>query len=1128
MMYFRVSFTSGLSASAFFLTFIILLCNSCTNPSGNSEGQDPLFSLLPSKTTHIDFKNVLEENIYNDDNILSYYHFSNGAGVAVGDVNNDGLPDVFFTGNQVSNKLFLNKGNFQFEDITDNAGINEHKRWATGVTMADVNGDGWLDIYICQSGAGGNPAHRQNLLFINNGATGGSVTFSEKAAEYGLNDGNESTQAAFFDYDKDGDLDCFVMNESKYVHVVYAVVFEALKDKNNLMEASSNLFRNDNGKFVNVTEDAGMLRYGFGLGLSISDLNEDGWPDIYQANDYSVPDFIYINNGDGTFTDKTKEMTRHIEFSGMGCDIADINNDGLFDIAVLDMPPNDHVRNNTIMDIMDAEAFHYYVDKLGYPVQYMFNSLQLNNGNGTYSNIAGLAGVLRTDWSWAALLADFDQDGYKDYFVTNGFRRYAMDGDFMRAMANKRKAHNGTVPNEFRKDLYEMMPEIKLSNVAYHNNQDLTFTDSAASWGLGQLAYSYGAAYADLDLDGDLDLVVNNIDDEAFVYRNNASEQHRGNFLVVKLKGKLTACSKVTIHYGNALQSGELMNTRGYISSVEELVHFGLGQVEMVDSLEVVWPDGRISKLQNVAANQALVIDESSAVPFEKPLVPPVQPLFNRVDPQTLGVAFTHKENVFDDFIKEKLLPHKQSKLGPKIGVADVNSDGLEDFFIGGAAFQSGVLFLQNTNAEFNKAEAQPWQIDAFCEDMEPLFFDADNNGFPDLYLTSGGGGEFRDNDANLQDRLYVSPGDGQYFKVKNALAEMLQSTNCAKAADFDHDGDLDLFVGGAAVSGRYPYPCRSYILKNENYKFLDVTGQAAPALVSPGIVKDALWTDLNSDTWPDLVVLGEWMSIRIFLNENGVLIDASEQYGTAAITGWWQSLAAADVDGDGDQDLIAGNVGRNTKFEASAAQPFHVFANDFDKNGTTDVVLANYYKGKLVPIKGLEYSVMQMPSLERKLMSYRDFANASLEEIYGKKDLKESLHLQATTFESIILLNEGGSFTPKPLPIEAQFAPINGIIPYDFDSDGKMDLLVAGNMYDTDVEIPRYDAGNGLILKGVGDGSFLPLTIHQSGFFAPGNVKDIKLLSLASGCDHLVLVSNNDGPLEVFRLNGGEMPDIQ
>lgn len=1128
MMHFRVFISSPLFAFTYLPAFIFLLCNSCAAPSDEPGEQEPLFTLLPSETTHIDFKNVLTENIYKEDNVLSYYHFFNGAGVAVGDVNNDGLPDVFLTGNQVPNKLFLNKGNFQFEDISTKAGINEHKIWSTGVTMADVNGDGWLDIYVCQSGPGGNPARRQNLLLINNGASGGSITFSEKATEYGLNDGNQSTQAAFFDYDKDGDLDCFVMNESKYVRVMYALVFEDLKDKNNLMEASSNLFRNDGGKFVKVTEEAGMLQYGFGLGLVVSDINDDGWPDVYQANDYSVPDFMYINNGDGTFTDKMKEMTRHTVFSGMGCDIADINNDGLFDIAVLDMPPNDHVRNNTIMDIMDIEAFNYYVDQLGYPVQYMFNALQLNNGNGTYSNIAGLAGVLRTDWSWAALLADFDQDGYKDYLVTNGFRRYAMDGDFMRAMNINKKAHNGTVPNEFRKDLYAMMPEIKLPNVAYRNNHDLTFTDMAKSWGLGQPAYSYGAAYADLDQDGDLDLVMNNIDGEAFVYRNNAVELQRGNYLVVKLKGKLTACAKVTIHYGTALQSGELMNTRGYASAVEPLVHFGLDKVKTVDSLEVLWPDGLVSLLKNVAANQTLVIDHSSAVPFKKSAASVMPPPFKKIDPKTIGVAFVHQENKYDDFAREILIPHKQSHPGPKIGVADVNNDGLEDFFIGGAASQSGELFLQNTDATFRKAEAQPWQMDALCEDMAPLFFDADMNGVPDLYLASGGGGEFQNDAGHLQDRLYVSPGEGKYFKVQNALPEMLQSSNCAKAADFDKDGDLDIFVGGAAVPGRYPYPCRSYILKNDHYKFLDVTKEAAPDLVSPGIVKDALWADLNNDTWPDLVVLGEWMPIQIFLNNNGVLKDASKQYGTADLTGWWQSLAAADVDGDGDQDLIAGNVGRNTKFEVSATQPLHVFASDFDKNGTTDVVMANYYKGKLVPTKGLEYSVRQMPYLERKILSYRDFANASLEEIYGKKDLGESLHLQAATFESLILLNEGGKFTTKPLPIEAQFSAIEGIIPFDFDSDGKTDLLIAGNMYDTEPEIPRYDAGNGLVMKGVGDGTFVPLTIRQSGFFAPGNVKDVKLLALGGGKGHLVLVANNDGPLQVFKFQSSEKPGLQ
>lgn len=1119
-------------------TGCLLITTSCQEAPQESSDEEvtkntgTTFENVPSSESGIDFINRLKDDPETSHNVLSYDLYYNGAGVAVGDVNNDSLPDIFFVANEGKNRLYLNQGDFKFKDVTEGSGINpQNKRWSTGAVMSDVNGDGWLDIYVCQGGYKLHPREeRGNLLLINNG----DGTFTEKAREYGIDDRNEGISAAFFDYDKDGDLDLYVLNESVYAFMVYAEVFESLKDPTNLENASGNLYRNDDGKFTKVTREAGVLNYGFGLGLNVTDINDDGWPDIYVANDYSVPDFMYINNGDGTFTDKIKEKTKQISFFGMGCDIADYNNDALPDIAVVDMAASDHFQGKTLMQSMDVEGFWYFVNELNYQYQYMFNTLQLNNGDGTFSNIAALAGLLQTDWSWAVLLNDFDNDGWKDCYITNGYRRYSRDNDYRNYLREVKEMHGGSVPEYKRDEVYSKMPEIKSNNLMYSNNGDLTFSEVGKKWNINDPSYSNGAAYADFDGDGDLDLVVNNIDHEAFVYKNLSRENDGGNYLQFTFEGDEQNPSgynaKVTLHYDGQVQYQEFHPTRGYASSVEPLLHFGMGEYESVDKIVIEWSDGRVQELNDIEANQRIDLKASDAIEKKLPEKERADYAFEELDPTDLGIDFVHEENTFNDFAKEVLLPHKQSTLGPKITVGDINGDDLDDFYIGGAHQQVGELYLQNNDGTFESMENAPWQADIYSEDMGPHFFDADGDGDMDLYVTSGGGGEMEGDQPVLNDRLYINVQNGpqQGFLKVEGFDEMLNSNNVVVSSDFDGDGDLDLFVGGAAEPGRYPFPQRSYLLRNDKVngksKFIDVTEEYAPDLMHPGIVKDAVWSDINNDGTQDLVVVGEWMPVMVMLNDGkGKLEDASAEYGTSDLKGWWYSVAASDINGDDELDLIVGNVGKNIKFSASKKKPFHVFAGDFDDNGISDIVLSKKYKGKLVPTRGRECSSDQMPFIKEKFPTYKDFAMAELDEILGEEKLSQSLHLQVNTFSSTVLINDGGKFTSHELHNLAQISPINDILVYDFNEDGFKDLLIAGNMYNAEVETARYDAGNGLVLLGNGKGYFEPVPVYESGFSAPENVKDLAFINAADG-SKLIIVANNDGRPQVFKFSKPEV----
>lgn len=1063
-----------------------------------------LFTLLPSSTTGVHFTNdvpIQEKSKY-----LFYQYSINGAGVAVGDINKDGLPDLFFTANTKENKLYLNKGAMQFEDISDKALVaGVDSSWSTGVTMADVNADGYLDIYVSQGGDR-EAELRKNLLYINNG----DLTFTEQAEAYGVADEGHSTQSSFFDYDLDGDLDLFVMNHSDDWSQK-----KPRKHKDVRGVYSDRLYENQNGFFVDVSEQAGLEndRYGFGLGLTVGDLNNDGYPDIYICNDYNERDFLYFNKGDGTFKESIHEATKHTSFYSMGNDIADFNNDGHLDVVTVDMVAEDNYRQKTLMAGMNPAEFFENVDR-GCHYQYMYNTLQKNNGNGSFSEMAQMAGMPNTDWSWASLLADFDNDGWKDLFITNGFDRDFHDKDALKEA--KKYEVRKVLPNGQRKkglsipvvDYYNLFPQKKLPNYAYKNKGNMTFEKVSFDWGLGQFGLSQGAAYADLDNDGDLDLVVNNLDAKAWIYQNESNTNPNANFLQVNLEGDkqnpFGLGTKVQLIANGIAQTQELTLTRGYLSSVESKLHFGLGTSEQIEQIKVTWPDGKVQELNEVSANQTLNLNYADAKAEQLKEV--TQVFVER------AASFQHQENDFDDYKKEVLLPHKNSQHGPGIAVADINNDGLEDYYVGGAAGQAGGMYIQTQQGVF-VSKSGVWKNDRACEDLNAHFFDADSDGDQDLYVVSGGN-EFEQQPHLLQDRLYLNDGKGSFSKAVSALPKMEVSGQAIASADMDGDGDLDLFVGGRLIPGKYPFAPRSYVLENEGGVFRDVTLKWAPSIQKVGMVTDASWLDWNADGKQDLLLVGEWMSITLLENNGYKLNDVSQEYGLEQQTGWWKSIEVADFDNDGDLDMVLGNNGLNYKYQATAEEPFQVYAHDFDKNGSMDIVLGYFNKGTLYPVRGRQCSSEQCPIIEEKFATYSAFGSADLQAIYGA-DLDLALHYKVSNFASVYVENMGDSLAVRALPQEAQLSVVNGIVSEDIDADGNIDLILSGNLHVSEVETPRNDASIGLVLKGNGDGTFKYWPVEETAYFTPGDVKDIELLKLAN--KRLILVANNDAAMQMF-----------
>jgi hypothetical protein len=1100
------------------LFFGIVLVHSCSEPGPEPGKEMPenfqVFEPVTSDQSGVDFINQITETP--DFHYFIYEGLYQGGGVAVGDFNKDGLEDLFFSGNMVPDRLYLNKGNMQFEDISESAGVADDKGWSMGVTVADVNNDGWLDIYVCKFLYDDNEL-RKNKLYINNG----DLTFTEKAAEYKINDPGYSVHANFFDYDNDGHLDLYVANQPPNNYN-----YRQNRGTRIDLQYTDHLFHNNgDGTFTNLTEEAGVKNYSFSLSASTADLNRDGWLDIYVACDYEEPDFLYLNNGDGTFTNAVHDALRHMSNFSMGTDIADINNDGWLDIYTADMVADDNERLKTNMSGMNPQKFWGLANK-GFHYQYMFNALQLNNGNGTYSEIAQLAGVSNTDWSWSSIFADFDNDGYKDLFVTNGYYRDMRNNDFRIAFNNfmeekLAEAERKGIPNMQVNplELIEKAPSFPIQNFIYSNNGDLTFTPRKKDWGLDYKGFSQGSAIVDLDNDGDLDIVTNNINDKASIFRNTTSDNQYNNYLRVKLEGDATNPyahgATVTIFYGDQLQTQTITPVRGYQSSSETVAHFGLGMTTQVDKIVVQWPDQTETQQTDISANREITIMKKATKPASPLSLPPA--LLEDITPLT-GLDFVHQENEFEDFAREILLPHRMSNLGPCLASADVNGDGLTDFFVGGASGYSGQLFLQGAGRKFEASGSTPWSQDKSSEDVGALFFDADGDGDDDLYVVSGGN-DFEPGDKNLQDRLYLNDGKGDFSKSNTSLPTMLNSNSKAAAADFDGDGDQDLFIGGRQIPGKYGFPTRSYLLRNDNGRFIDITREAAPELVEAGMVTSVLWMDLDGDQDEDLVLAGEWMPVSFFQNDGGRFSNVTEKYGTANTKGWWNTLSKADLDGDGDLDLIAGNLGLNIKYKASEEEPFKLFVKDFDGNGSNDVYLGYYdHDGVCYPVRGRECSSQQLPYIKKEFPSYAAFAKAPIESVLGER-MEGAVTQEVQLFANVWLENKNGRFEVHQLPNEAQIAPAFGIVPYDFTGDGNIDLLLAGNYYEREVETTRSDAGIGCLLAGDGKGNFRALHPTESGLKAYGDVRDLLMLKDDQE-NPLILIANNDGPMQVYYRN--------
>jgi ASPIC and UnbV/FG-GAP-like repeat len=1114
--------------------FILLFFISCKEKT-------TLFTKIPSSNSGIHFSNNIVEN--DSINPLDLLNIYNGGGVGVGDFNNDGRPDIYFTGNMVSNKLYLNKGEFKFDDITEEAGVSGNGKWCRGVSVVDINNDGWLDIYVSAT-INNNPELRRNLLYINQGLDKNGVPhFKEMAREYGLGDTLYSTMAAFFDYDNDGDLDMYLtINEiPKNYNTGY---FKPIVTDGSF-PSTGRLYRNDwsdslkHPVFTDVSKKAGITIEGFGHDVTIADINRDGWKDIYVSNDFLGDDILYINNRDGTFTDKVKSYFKHTSANGMGQDIEDINNDGLADVVELDMDPPDNYRKKLFQNSNNYRAYQN-TEYFGYQYQYARNSLQLNQGprvnendsigDPVFSEIGYYSGIEATDWSWTPLVADFDNDGYRDIIITNGYPKDVTDHDFINF-----RSHSINIAS--KKTMLDQIPQIKIHSFAFKNNRDLTFTDMSKDWGMMTPSFSNGAAYADLDNDGDLDLIVNNIDDEAHIYRNMSMERDPDNhhYLQIQFIGDSLNRNGIgawaELHYDSGRQQiYENTPYRGYLSTIQAVAHFGMGNKTIIDSVIIKWPNGKMQLMQNVKTNQVLKADIKNAnlnYFFAEGKIA-THSLFRDIT-DSVGIHFKQEQQDYIDFIVQKLLPHKLSEYGPSLAVGDIDGNGLEDMVVGESEGHSAQLFLQQPGGNFLQKSLLPEAVskNKLSSDMQVLLFDADGDGDLDLYIAAGGYENERNTSA-YQDQLYINDGKGNFLLDSDALPKNFASKFCVRAADFNHDGKLDLFISGRVDPGNYPKPVSSFIYRNDSrdghVKFTDVTSTVAKDLVNIGMICDALWTDFDNDGWLDLILAGEWMSPTFLRNNHGKFENVTNETGIGNQLGWWNSIAAGDFDNDGKTDYIIGNLGQNSFYRTSEEYPVHVYANDFDKNGIYDMIPSLYLPDangemKEFPAQGRDDLLKQINNMRKKFPTYKSYASAEMKDVLTNDERKGALILTANNFQTCIFHNEGnGKFTMKPLPAQAQFSAINGMVVEDFDGDGNLDIVMNANDYSTEPNVGRYDALNGLFLKGDGKGNFAPLSILQSGIFIPGNGKALAKLESTNGkC--LLAAGQNRGPLKIFEL---------